>query len=173
MSEKRSPFVNIAVVLIVIVGSYLVWYTFLQPDPSGEIGIEMGNKLLDQDIDGINGGSIKFSDYEGSILILDFMAPWCEPCKDQVPILAQIESIPGVEVLTINIDPNYNTTSLQGFGEEEGITWFFGHSPFTALDFEVSGVPTVIIVDREGIIQYRGFFTTMNVFERVLSPMLG
>ena len=101
------------------------------------------------------------------------MAPWCSPCKAQIPILETVESIPGVEVITINIDPNYNTSFLQEFGEDEGITWFFGHSPFTAIDYEISGVPTVIIVDREGFIQYRAFFTTIQDFERVLSPMLG
>lgn len=173
MSEQRSPFLYIAIALAVAVGGYLVWYTFFQPDTTGEIGIDVGNKVLDQEIELLNGTTIKFSDFEGSILVLDFMAPWCSPCKAQIPILDEIESKQGVEVITINIDPNYNSTFLQGFGEEEGITWLFGHAPFTAMDYEVSGVPTVIIVDKEGFIQYRAFFTTMQDFERVLSVMLG
>lgn len=173
MSEKRSPFLYFGVALIVIVGGYLVWYNFLQPEPSNEIGINFGNQLLDEEITGVEGGSVKFSDYIGSILVIDFMAPWCTPCKAQFPILYEVDSIPGVEVITINVDPNYNTTFLQGFGEEENISWFFGHSPLTALNFEVSAIPTVLVVDKEGVIVYRGFFTGIKDFERVLSPLLG
>lgn len=173
MSEKRSPFLYLGVALIVIVGGYLVWYNFLQPVPSNEVGVKFGNQLLDQDIAGVDGGSVKFSDYEGSILVIDFMAPWCSPCKAQFPILNEVNSIPGVEVITVNVDPNYNSTFLQEFGEEEGISWFFGHSPLTALEYEVSAIPTVLIVDQEGIVVYRGFFTGIKDFERVLSPLLG
>lgn len=173
MSEQRSPFLYIGIVLVVAVAGYLIWFNYFQPQPSDEIGINFGNRILDQEIAGVVSGSVKFSDYEGSILVIDFMAPWCAPCKDQIPILNEVDSIPGVEVITINVDPNYNMTTLQEFGEEEGIHWFYGHSPFTALDFEVAGIPTVIVVDQEGIIQYRGFFTGAKDFERVLSPLLG
>lgn len=173
MSERRSPFLYLVIVLVAVVGGYLIWFNFLQPDPSNEIGVNFGNQLLDQEIAGVDGGSIKFSDYEGSILVIDFMAPWCGPCKAQFPILYQVESIPGVEVVSVNIDPNYNMTFLQNFGEEEGITWFFGHSPFTALDFEVNAIPAVLVVDPEGTIVYRGFFTGIKDFERILSPLLG
>ena len=173
MSEQRSPFMYFAVALIVIVGGYLVWNNFVKPDETGEVGINIGNILLDQEILGIYGQSVQFSDYRGSILVVDFMAPWCPPCKDQIPILKEIETVSGIEVVTINLDSTYNRTSLIEFGEEEGITWFFGHSPLTALDFEVSAIPMILVVDQSGVIVYSGFFTTMNEFEMVISPLLG
>lgn len=172
MSKQRSPFLYLGVALIAIVGGYLIWYNFLQPDTSGDIGFTKGTILLDQEIAGVDGTTVKFSDYRGSILVIDFMAPWCSPCKTQIPILQQIESIPGVEVISINIDPNYNMTFLQEFAEEEGITWYMGHSPFTALEFEISAIPVIMIVKPDGEIHYRAFFTTIREFDRVLSPLL-
>ena len=163
----------LAVALIVLVGGYLVWDNFVKPDGTGEIGINLGDMLLDQEILGIYGEAIQFSDYRGSVLVLDFMAPWCPPCKDQIPILREIEAIPGVEVITINVDYTYNMTTLDEFGAEEGIIWFFGHSTYTALEYEVSAIPTIIVVDQNGLIVHRGFFTTMNEFEKVISPLLG
>jgi thiol-disulfide isomerase/thioredoxin len=173
MSEQRSPFMYFAVALIVIVGGYMVWNNFVKPNETGEVGIDLGNILLDQKILGIYGQSVQFNDYRGSVLVIDFMAPWCPPCKDQIPILREIEAVSGVEVVTINLDHTYNMTTLIEFGEEERITWFFGHSPFTALEFEVSAIPTIIVVDQSGVIVHRGFFTTMNDFEKVISPLLG
>jgi len=173
MSEQRSPFIYLAVALIVIVGGYLVWSNFIKPDETGEIGVNIGNILLDQEIAGVNGETVSFSDYRGSVLVIDFMAPWCAPCKTQLSILSEIESVPGVEVITINVDGNINTTFLEAFGEEEGVTWFFGHSPFTALDFEVSTIPTILVVDQNGLIVHRGFLTTIEDFDRIIPPLLG
>lgn len=173
MSEQRSPFLYLAVALIVIVGGYLVWSNFVKPDGTGEIGVNIGDMLLDQEILGIYGETIQFSDYRGSMLVIDFMAPWCPPCKDQIPILREIEAVPGVEVVTINVDYTYNMTSLDEFGEDEGITWFFGHSPMTSLEFEVSAIPTILVVDQNGLIVHRGFLTTLNEFNSIINPLLG
>ncbi|MFA9437262.1 MAG: TlpA family protein disulfide reductase [Candidatus Bathyarchaeota archaeon] len=173
MSEQRSPFLYLAVALIVIVGGYLVWSNFVKPDGTGEIGVNIGDMLLDQEVLGIYGETIQFSDYRGSVLVIDFMAPWCPPCKDQIPILREIEAVPGVEVVTINVDYTYNMTSLDEFGEDEGITWFFGHSPMTSLEFEVSAIPTILVVDQNGLIVHRGFLTTLNEFNSIINPLLG
>ena len=173
MSEQRSPFLYLAVALIVIVGGYLVWSNFVKPDGTGEIGVNISDMLLDQEILGIYGETIQFSDYRGSVLVIDFMAPWCPPCKDQIPILREIEAVPGVEVVTINVDYTYNMTSLDEFGEDEGITWFFGHSPMTSLEFEVSAIPTILVVDQNGLIVHRGFLTTLNEFNSIINPLLG
>ncbi|MBT3284364.1 TlpA family protein disulfide reductase [Candidatus Bathyarchaeota archaeon] len=173
MSELKSLFKYLAVALVIVVGGYLVWSNFVKPDETGEIGANMGDTLLDQEIVGIFGEKIQFSDYRGSILVIDFMAPWCPPCKDQIPILREIETVPGVEVLTINMDYRYNMTSLAEFAADEGITWFFGHSPMTALEFEVSAIPTILVVDQNGIVIHRGFMTTFNEFNSIISPLLG
>lgn len=173
MSNPRSPLLYVAIVFVLLTGGYLVWDNYLKQPGTGEVGVNLGDSLLDQEIPSIDGGTVSFSDYEGSILVIDFMAPWCAPCKEQIPILIQVESIPGVEVLTINVDHNYNFTELSDVRDEEDVTWFFGHSPFAAIDYQVSAIPTVVIVDREGLIVYRGFFTTLSDFERVLSPLVG
>jgi len=173
MSEQRSPFLYLAVALIVIVGGYLVWSNFVKPDGTGEIGVNISDMLLDQEILGIYGETIQFSDYRGSVLVIDFMAPWCPPCKDQIPILREIEAVSGVEVVTINVDYTYNMTSLDEFGENEDITWFFGHSPMTSQEFEVSAIPTILVVDQNGLIVHRGFLTTLNEFNSIINPLLG
>ncbi len=173
MKNQRNPVVYIAIALVAIIGGYLIYDNFIAPDPVGEEGIQQGNLVLDQTIPNIDGsGSVSFSDYRGSVLVIDFMAPWCPPCKEQIPILRLVESIEGVEVVTINVDPSYEMDYLIDFGEEEGITWFFGHSPETALEYEVAGIPTVIIVDQDGLIVNRQYFTTLQDFERILTPLI-
>jgi thiol-disulfide isomerase/thioredoxin len=138
-----------------------------------EIGIQEGSILLDQTIPSVFGNeSISFSNYLGKVLVIDFMAPWCEPCRYQLPILKAVDNIEGIEVISINIDRNYDMETLIDFGLEQGITWFFGHSPFSALDFEIAGIPTIIVVNKEGLIVHRGHFTTINDFESIISNLV-
>jgi len=159
---------------VALFAGYLVYDNFFKPSsPKGDIGIQTGNMLLDKTIPNIDGSSsVKFSDYRGKILVIYFMAPWCEPCKAQIDILNLVDSVEGVEVMSINIDPNYDMEFLYGFGEEEGITWFFGSSPDSAVDYEVSAIPTILIVDQEGLIAYRGYYTTVNQFDTILTELV-
>ena len=174
MQGQRKPVLYVGLLIVALVAGYLIYDNFFKPSsPKGDIGIQTGNMLLDETIPNIDGSSsVKFSDYRGKILVIDFMAPWCEPCKAQIDILNLVDSVEGVEVMSINIDPNYDMEFLYGFGEEEGITWFFGSSPDSAVDFEVSAIPTIIIVDQEGSIAYRGYYTTVNQFDTILSELV-
>jgi thiol-disulfide isomerase/thioredoxin len=173
MEIKRRSLIYIIILIGAFVGGYFVYNTFFAPEPTSVTGIQLGDKVLDQKIPNIDGSSsVNFSDYRGNVLIIDFMAPWCEPCRAQISILRDIELINGVEVITINIDPNYDMEFLMNFKEDEGIHWFFGHYPPSALNFEVTAIPTIIIVDQNGKIVHRAYFTTINDFEIILSSLI-
>jgi thiol-disulfide isomerase/thioredoxin len=173
MNNRRNPIIFVGLSLIVVVSGYLIYDNFIVSDPVIEAGINNGDMLLDQTIPNIDGSeSVSFSDYRGSVLIIDFMAPWCPPCIGQISILREIELIEGVEVLSINIDPNYEMAFLKNFRTKEGINWFFGHNPKTAIDFEVTGIPTLLIVDQRGFIVYRGFYTTIKDFDTILADLI-
>lgn len=164
----------VGLVLTAIVAGYMIFDKFIAPDTVGEIGILSGTLLLDQTIPNVDeSGNISFSDYQGSALIIDFMAPGCIPCITQIHILKEVESIDGVEVISINIDPRYDMEFLMNFRVELGIKWFFGHSPSSALDFEVAGIPTILVVDQQGQIVYRrARITYIKDFERILPALI-
>ena len=172
MQVKRRPLVYLGILLLVVVSAYLFYNNFIVTKPSEE-GVYKGNLLLDEIIPSVDGvGSVSFSSFRNKVLVIDFMAPWCEPCKFQIPILKEVESIDGVEVVSINIDPKYDMGYLNEFKAEEEIEWFFGHSPSTALKFEINAIPTILVVDRNGIIVYRDYFTTIIDFERILTDLI-
>ena len=172
MVIQQKPVVHIALILIAVFAGYLFYDNFIASDDA-ETGIQLGNIVLDQTIPSVYGNeSVSFSEYSGRVLVIDFMAPWCEPCKDQIPILREVNNIDGVDVISINIDRRYDMETLIEFGAVEGIEWYFGHNPPSALDFEVAGIPTIIVVNREGLIVHRAYFTTMNDFERLLPDLI-
>ena len=174
MEDKRKPLIYAVLIIVAVVAGYFVYENFLAPKPVGVVGILAGNRLKDETIPNIDGvNTVKFSDYRGKVLVVDFMAPWCQPCKEMIPILQQVNEIDGVEVVTVNVDPNYNSDYLTAFGAQEGISWYFGSSPSVALDYEVSGIPTILIVDKDGMIVYRNYFTTIQQFDMYIPQLLG
>ena len=157
----------IVVLLVSAAGSYM-YFSRGNDSVTYEEGITTGYLVTDVMIPLLDGDTVRFSDYEGELLVVDFMSPWCAPCREQFKVLKELNKRPNVEIITINIDSRYNSSTLRQFAEDEGITWSLGSSPMSGGVYQVNAIPTILFVDEEGVIRYRGFFTTLNQFEKLL-----
>lgn len=163
----------IPAILVIVVASaaYLIWADNQSPPETEDVipfGVTTGYRAKNVDLFDLNGQAIRFSDYRGEILIIDFMAPWCNPCKEQIKVLREVEEIPGVSILSINVDPDYNITYLNKLKERERMSWPLSSSPEAAIEYKVTGIPLILLVDKEGVIRYRGYFTTLTHFEQLI-----
>jgi thiol-disulfide isomerase/thioredoxin len=149
--------------------SYYTYNIYFKPNSTTIEGNDIGNIFIDFEVPLITGETLKISDLKGDLIILDFMAPWCPPCKEQIKVFKQISGIKDVSIVSINIDPRYNMNLLREIAQEEGVTWFYGHLPEAAFEYEVSAIPVVVFIDRTGIIRYRGFFTPLETLEQLIN----
>jgi thiol-disulfide isomerase/thioredoxin len=169
MAFMSNKYVVPAVLVLLMVSAASYFY-FSRSNDSViyEEGTTTGYLITDIEIPLLDDRVIKFSDYKGMVLIVDFMAPWCPPCREQLKVLKEVEKAPNVEVISVNIDPSYNSSYLRRFAGVEGITWNFGTSTEAAVTYQTNAIPTILFVDEEGVIRYRGLFTTINQFEQLL-----
>ena len=107
----------------------------------------------------LDGGSIKLSAYRGKVLIVDFWAVWCPPCRDEVPQLARIvkENGPrGAEVIGLHVDDNGRSTTadIRKFMAQYGVNYTVGiasNDVFTSyLGVEDTRIPQTLVFDRDG-----------------------
>jgi peroxiredoxin len=99
------------------------------------------------------GEPIALSDFSGQIVVVDFWATWCVPCKHQIPVLNQFQrKVAGrdVVVLGVAVDVGGRDVVAQ-FAEEHGIEYpvLLG-SESLARDYGVPGFPALVVVDASG-----------------------
>ncbi len=131
-----------------------------------EPSITVGDQALYIEVDRIQETKFILSDHRGKVVVLEFMTTWCRFCQDQHEILRQLrEEFGDVFIASIDIDSNLRPAELKMWVELMGVDWFHGHSPEAGLAYQVSAVPTVIIIDKNGVIRYRGNFTQFKTLQ--------
>ena len=109
-----------------------------------------------------SGQSVTLDNYRGHVLVIDFFATWCQPCRQSIPHLIEMNrkySLKGLQILGLSADGD-GEGAVKDFGGEYRINYplaLAGDS--TALDYGVRSVPVMFVIDKKGMIVeiYRGF----------------
>ena len=119
----------------------------------------------------MNGGVVDLEELQGQVVVLDFWATWCGPCRAALPALHDIatwaddESLP-VKVLTVNVwereeQPDARLDVAKAFWAEQKFTLpvLMDYSNETANAFKVTGIPTTVVIRSDGTIhtKHTGF----------------
>ena len=124
-----------AVLVVVLLVALLGWKVTQQAEGRGlDDALERGDRPLApaltlETLD--REGEISLADYRGKALVLNFWASWCEPCKDEAPLLEETWQRHRDEgLVVIGIDAQDFRTDAQRFVERYGLTYpiaFDGH----------------------------------------------
>ena len=98
---------------------------------------------------------IKLSDYKGNLIILNFWATWCAPCKEEMPSLDNLKKNPNLnnlKIFPINIGRDDIKKSKSFFKDLniKNLDIYFDNPKTLAKDFALRGVPTTILFNKKG-----------------------
>lgn len=130
--------------------------TWVDPKPP----LEAGYPAPDFSRTDYEGDKIELSSLQGKIVLIDFWASWCSPCRDELPnveAIANDYADDGVVVLGVDIDRNEG--AFAGIVSSFGLTYrqiFDGaDGPVSSL-YRVIGIPMTYLIDRQGVIRGKG-----------------
>lgn len=119
--------------------------------------ITQGEEAPDFTLVSIYNESITLSNYRGSVVLLDFWASWCEPCKEEIRELSKLYSKyrgDGLVIISINI--REILPSVRAFAENNGMDWVvvLDKDGSIAVGYGVLVIPTLILINKDGTIAY-------------------
>ncbi|TVS14686.1 MAG: TlpA family protein disulfide reductase [Gammaproteobacteria bacterium] len=120
-------------------------------------GPKVGSPAPDFTLESRSGGTVALSDLKGEVVLLNFWATWCPPCRQEMPLLDQIygryEAL-GFTLLGVNVEQDSNLADR--FLADVPVSFPILLDPQEQVSklYQVPAMPTTVIIDRQGIVRY-------------------
>ena len=114
------------------------------------IGFELKN---------LDGKSIQLSKYKGQVVLVNFWATWCEPCKEEFPELIHLQEkygTQGLVVLAVNLaesKPRIQTFLKSNLILPNSLEILLDNSSLSYKAWRVKGIPTTYLVSKKGLVE--------------------
>lgn len=115
----------------------------------------INSKAPDFSLKDINGKTVTLSTFKGKVVLLNFWATWCPPCRAEMPALNKLQHVlkpRGLEVVAVSTDRSIN--DIEDFLERHRIDFpiLFDSDRNIAKQYRVFSMPTTFLINRNGII---------------------
>jgi thiol-disulfide isomerase/thioredoxin len=106
----------------------------------------------------LNGNIFRLSDFRGKVVVLDFMATWCGPCRLQIPHFKVVWEKYGSKIvlISIDVDPRESTEVLRAFVQQfPYATWIWTRDTANLAEaYQVTAIPKTVIIDQKGYLMF-------------------
>tara|TARA_B100000809_G_C15122524_1_gene524905 strand:+ start:945 stop:1451 length:507 start_codon:yes stop_codon:yes gene_type:complete len=134
--------------------SLLVSFLFIATSVNA---LEIGQLAPDFTLKSMAGANLKLTEQRGNIIVINFWASWCGPCRKEMPVLQDFydkyQSL-GVSVWGVNVEQE--NQAGRDFLADLNLSFpiLFDASNTISAMYQVEAMPTTIIVDRDGLVRY-------------------
>jgi len=125
----------------------------------------------------MNGAEVKLSSYKGKIILLNFWATWCEPCKYEIPDLISLQEQYADDLVVLGFSVDDTPEQLKAYAAEYKVNYPMlvgsGHENIQDAYGPMWGIPVTIVIARDGTIaRKQSGIRTREQFEREIKALL-
>jgi thiol-disulfide isomerase/thioredoxin len=126
----------------------------------------------------VNGRDVRLSEFKGKVILLDFWATWCGPCKVEIPWFVEFQEKygpAGLQVVGVSVDDTQErlTPFVTQFKMNYAVLQGLGHDDLQEEYGPLWGIPVTMLISRDGRICSRHTgMGTKEAFESVIKSLL-
>lgn len=114
-----------------------------------------GSQALPFELTALDGKVVKLSDLAGKVVLVNFWATWCGPCKEEMPSLARLQQqLDPKKFILLTVTTDLQRQGIAQFLSHAGVTLpvLFDEDQEVSRSFMVRGLPTTVVINRDGTI---------------------
>lgn len=118
-------------------------------------GPQVGKPAADFELYSLEGDLVRLSDLRGKVVLINFWATWCGPCREEMPSLDAISRNYSDHLVVIGIDADESKDIVSGFIEELDVSFLILIDKGSTVQSEylVRGLPASFFIDEKGILR--------------------
>ena len=132
---------------------------------------------LDYTVKDMNGAEVRLASYKGKIILLNFWATWCTPCKQEIPDLVTLQEQYKDDVVVLGFSVDDTPQQLKEYAAKYKMNYPVlvgaGHENIQEAYGPMWGIPVTIVIDRDGrIAKKQSGIRSLEQFEREIKRLL-
>jgi thiol-disulfide isomerase/thioredoxin len=165
--------------LMVAIIATAAGYAFYKASLAERSNARSISALLELTLPDFQGTPVKLSQWRGNVLVVNFWATWCEPCREEIPALIRMQSrfaLNGLRIVGIAID---SADNVREFNAKFGVNYPLVIGGVRTIDLardlgnHAGALPYTLVIDRKGIvISTRLGGISEAELERAVKPLL-
>jgi thiol-disulfide isomerase/thioredoxin len=148
----------VAVLVVAIAAG--TWFTLLQPaQPSGGASgniAQVGAPAPPITLPVVGGGTSDLTNDRGKVILVNFWATWCEPCKSEMPGLQQLaDELTDKPFRLYSIDLQEDPAQIQAFEQQYGLDLYavMDEDGNATREYGVRALPSTFVIDQQGVLR--------------------
>jgi cytochrome c biogenesis protein CcmG, thiol:disulfide interchange protein DsbE len=137
---------------------------------------DVGEEAPDFELETLDGETVRLSDLRGQPVVVNFWASWCNPCREEFPLLAEtLDENADADLAVVGVTYRDIESDSRDFVDEMDATWpqAIDDDSAVARAFGVRAIPVTFFVDADGVIAARLFgFSSPDALEEPLDRIL-